>query len=99
MSNNEEEYFRREEAEKLHRLAKDKDAAMSESDLAERKKAHFMKCGKCGSDLQTIKWRKVEIERCFACGVTLLDDGELEKLAGEEDDTSIIGELFGLFKA
>ena len=41
-----------------------------------------MKCGKCGYDLQTIRWRNVDIDKCFRCGVILLDDGELEKLAG-----------------
>ena len=34
--------------------------------------------------LQTIRWRNVDVEKCFRCGAILLDDGELEKLAGKE---------------
>ena len=43
-----------------------------------------MKCGKCGYDMQTIRWRNVDVEKCFRCGAILLDDGEREKLAGKE---------------
>jgi len=71
--------------------------AMSAEEREAQKKSHFMKCGKCGSDLKTIQWRDVEIERCFGCGVTLLDDGELEKLAGDEDDGSLMRGFLGLF--
>jgi hypothetical protein len=49
----------------------------------EQKKLHWMKCPKCGSDLEEIAFRGVKIDKCFVCGGVYLDDGELEQLAGK----------------
>lgn len=97
-SRSEEEYFAREEAEKLHRLHEEKIDALSEHDKEERKKLHWMKCSKCGYDLQRVMWRDVELEKCFQCGALVLDQGELEKLAGEEDETNFLRDVFSMFK-
>ncbi len=80
----EEEYFAREEAEKLYKLHQENLTKVKAQEADQQKKAHYMKCGKCGYDLQTIRWRNVDVEKCFRCGAILLDDGELEKLAGKE---------------
>ena len=97
-SNTEEEYFAREEAEKLYRMHKERIKQLDTDKMNAEKATHWMKCGKCGYDLQTIKWRSVEIDKCFRCGVVLLDDGELEKLAGQENAGDVLGSFFGLFK-
>lgn len=96
-TNAEEEFFAREEAEKLYKLHKDKLRADNAKEAEEQKKAHWMKCGKCGYDLQTIRWRNVDIEKCFRCGAIVLDDGELEKLAGKEQ--GFFASFGGLFKS
>ena len=95
---NEDEFFAREEAEKLHRLHVDKVRALSAAEIEAQKQAHFMKCGKCGYDLQTIRWRNVDVDKCFRCGAILLDDGELEKLAGKEESGQFVSSFIGLFK-
>lgn len=94
----EDEYFAREDAEKLHRLHQEKLKELSAKEMDERKQLHWMKCSKCGYDLQTIKWRAVEIEKCFNCGAVVLDDGELEKLAGQEEQSGFLRELFEMFR-
>jgi len=94
----EEDYFAREEAEKLRRLHQERLRTEGDAARADRKKLHHMKCGKCGWDLQTISWRDVEIEKCFQCGAVLLDDGELEKLAGKEDATTWVRNVFEMLK-
>lgn len=97
-SSSEEEFFARENAEKLHRLHAEKLKAQSEQERAAQKQAHFMKCPKCGCDLQEVSWRNIEIDKCFSCGVIVLDDGELEKVAGEENEGVFLREVFELFK-
>ena len=97
-SNSEDEFFAREEAEKLYRMHKDKIKAIDSAKTASEKAAHWMKCGKCGYDLQTVTWRNVEVDKCFRCGVILLDDGELEKLAGKEDAGAFVSSFLGIFK-
>jgi len=96
---NEEEFFAREEAEKLHRLHSDKLKKLTKDQEEQQKKQHFMKCGKCGYDLQTIRWRNVDLEKCFRCGAVLLDEGELEKLAGKPDEGQFMSSFLGLFRS
>ncbi len=83
-SNAEEEYFARENAERLRKLAAEQKAALAKAEREALKKQHWMRCPKCGMEMQEIHFRGVDIDRCFACGGTYLDAGELEKLAGEE---------------
>jgi hypothetical protein len=97
-SHTEDEYFAREEALKLQKIHKEKIAEADQSDQDKRKELHWMKCPKCGWDLETIKWRDVDVDKCFHCGVIVLDDGELEKLAGNEHEESWVNSVFTLFK-
>jgi RNase P subunit RPR2 len=96
---NEDEYFAREEAEKLHRLHVEKLRAISKKDAAEQKKLHHMKCGHCGYDLVTVRWRSVDVEKCFRCGSILLEQGELEKLAGKEEKGQFMSSFLELFRS
>lgn len=94
----EDEYFAREEAEKLHRLHVEKMKQQTSEQREAEKQAHWMRCGKCGYGLETIRWRNVDIDKCFRCGAVLLDDGELEKLAGDENKGELLRSFIGLFK-
>jgi ribosomal protein L37AE/L43A len=96
-SNTEDEYFMREELEKKHRLAEEKRAALSETESKELKDLHWMHCPKCGHDLETIRRSNVDVEKCFHCGVLVLDHGELEKLVSEEG--SVVKSFFDAFRS
>src|SRR5262249_30177072 len=71
----EEEYFAKEEAERLKRQAVEKSREMQASERDALKALHFMHCPKCGFNLQTIAFKGVSIDRCFHCGGTWLDAG------------------------
>lgn len=92
----EDEYFVREDAEKMKRL-KEK---VRQEVLAEHrqnvKEICHMKCPKCGGDLNEVLFRGIKIDRCTACNGVWLDNGELEKLAGHEEK-SIIREILNMF--
>ena len=94
-SQEEEEYFAKEEAARKHALAVE---TMRRTEAAERerlKQAHYMKCPKCGYDLETIQFKGLAIDKCFHCKGTWLDAGELEALAGRESHVlQSIAELF-----
>jgi hypothetical protein len=98
-SHAEEEYFAREEAEKLHKIHEERRKNETEQTRAARKKAHYMKCPKCGWDLATIALRSVYIDKCFECGVVVLDKGELEILAGKESEGSFLKTVVELFRS
>lgn len=79
-SNQEEEYFAREEIEKKRRLALKQAEALASREREDLKRLHYMKCPKCGMDLHALKQGKIEIDTCFNCKGTWLDAGELDQL-------------------
>jgi uncharacterized protein len=95
-SHEEEEYFAKEEANRLHALAAEKSRELEATERERLKQLHFMKCPKCGFDLQTIQFKGLNIDRCFHCGGTWLDTGELEALAGKESD--FLHKVVGIFR-
>jgi hypothetical protein len=99
-SSTEEEYFAREEIEKKRKLALQQGQEMAAKQREELKQLHFMKCPKCGMDLQTLKKGDVEIDTCFNCHGVWLDSGELERIMGQGSEQSgkVMGAVLNLFK-
>jgi uncharacterized protein len=100
-SSTEEEYFAREEIEKKRKLAIQQAQALVEQQREALKKAHYMKCPKCGMDLQTLKRGNVEVDTCFNCHGVWLDAGELDQLhqqMQEEGGGKVMGAILNLFK-
>ena len=85
----EDEYFHREDQEKLDKLRSEVGAENAATEAEAAKALHFHKCGKCGSGMDTILFKGVEIEKCPTCGAVLLDPGELEQLAGKDEGGKI----------
>jgi len=83
-SSEEEEYFAREDAERRHKLAKQKSRETAVEEQERLKALHYMKCPKCGFDLETVTFKGLAIDKCFNCNGNWLDAGELEALAGRE---------------
>lgn len=100
-SSTEEEYFAREEIEKKRKLAIEQSQSMAAQQREDLKKLHFMKCPKCGMDLQALKRGDIEIDTCFNCHGIFLDGGELERLQKQmshEKDGRWMGAVLNLFK-
>jgi hypothetical protein len=89
-SRNEDEYFAREEAERIAKLRAQGKAAQT----AAERKSHFMKCPKCGGDLTTESFHGIQIDRCPDCHGIWLDDGEIAQLM-KEDDPGMLGRVMG----
>ncbi|RLB58915.1 MAG: hypothetical protein DRI34_03470 [Deltaproteobacteria bacterium] len=81
-TNKEEEYFAREEALKLRKLALQQQQQMSQEERKQLQQLHWMHCPKCGMEMKTILLNEVEVDKCFSCGGIYLDEGELEKVSG-----------------
>ena len=92
----EEEYFKKIDNEQKAKLKADLDAkAAAEAEIA-LKQLHYFKCGKCGHDMKTEIYRGVEVEVCTNCHAVLLDPGELNTLAGE-DNSAWVSSFFNVF--
>lgn len=83
-SSSEDEYFARSEAELKKRLAAERQAKMVVEEREHAKQLHFMKCPKCGMQLEEVAFGEVKVDKCFNCGGLWLDDGELTTLVSKE---------------
>ncbi|MBI4209037.1 MAG: zf-TFIIB domain-containing protein [Deltaproteobacteria bacterium] len=81
-SSAEEEYFTKEEDEKLQILRARLDHQRTQQAKEQGKNLHWMKCPKCGGDLKEVLFRTVKVDTCQSCQGVWLDEGELEMLAG-----------------
>ena len=83
-SEKEEEYFARQELERRRQIASEGKAARLKEESERHRLLHFMRCPKCGSELQEISSGDVRVDKCFGCEGLWLDNGELEKLQAQE---------------
>ncbi|CAM4323061.1 zf-TFIIB domain-containing protein [Corallococcus exiguus] len=100
-SHNEDDYFAREEIEAKRKLALQQSHEMAAQQRESLKQLHYMKCPKCGMDLQTLKQGDVELESCFNCHGVWLDAGELEQVIkqhGHEGSGKVMNAVLNLFK-
>ena len=93
----EEEYFARENAERLRKLAAEQKKSIAQSEREKLKQLHHMRCPKCGMELKEIAVHGVQVDRCFSCNGTWLDAGELEKLGGGQGSESVMASILRVF--
>jgi len=96
-SDQEDEFFIKMEKDRLNKLRAELDKKRKTDSKEKRKNTHWMKCPKCGTDLEELDYQKVMIDRCNECKGIWLDAGELELLVeGEAKVTKgLLNKLFG----
>jgi len=92
----EDEYFARQEVERRKKWAVEQQAKMAATEKEQHKQAHWMKCPKCGMDLQEISLHGVTVDQCANCGGVFLDKGELDALAKHEE--GVMSRVFHIFR-
>lgn len=80
----ESEYFSRVELEKLKHLVESKKHKLKAEELQRLRDLHHGKCSRCGFEMHTVPFKGVAVDKCLHCGGVFLDQGELEKLTGQE---------------
>jgi hypothetical protein len=83
-SEQEEEYFARQEFER-----RKKALAEQESNAAEEERLRVLavarnRCPKCGAHLVAVPYRGVELDKCSRCQGVWFDCGELDQVVAEE---------------
>lgn len=97
-SNQEEEYFARLELENKRRLARQQSEELAQREKDHRKELHFMKCPRCGMDLHTVKYEKLDVETCFHCHGVWLDAGELAQLQHPGRASPVMSSILSWFR-
>ena len=74
----EERYFHEQDAELLKKKRTELNAARKAHEQAAHKNQHWMKCPKCGADLEEVEMDHIMVDKCPGCGGIFFDKGELE---------------------
>jgi hypothetical protein len=97
-SEKEEEFIKRQELEKIKKLREQCAEETAEKEKKELKELHWMRCPKCGMELDEVEFKKVVVDACFCCGGMFLDHGEIDKILEQDDSGSVLGKVVsGLF--
>jgi hypothetical protein len=96
-SDAEEEYFARQELELRKKIAAEHQAKMQAEERERERALHFMKCPKCGMELQELSLGGVHVDKCCNCGGLWLDKGEMEAIQAKEP--GFMNRLLGVFRS
>ena len=95
-SRNEDEYFAKQELERRKKWAAEQSAKMAADEKEKLKQTHWMKCPKCGRDLQEIEFHGVKVDQCANCGGVFFDAGELQQI--QKAESGVLGKVFSIFR-
>lgn len=89
---NENEWFARHEEELLRQARRAHESRMAELTARQKqgedrrlREMHWMKCPKCGHDMQSLSIETVEVDRCGTCEGIFFDKGELDAVLLSRD--------------
>ncbi|MCH2205124.1 MAG: zf-TFIIB domain-containing protein [Lentisphaerales bacterium] len=90
----EDKYFHNSEKEKLKTVREAREATKK----ALAKEIHWMRCPKCGGQMEETSLEGIMIDKCRDCKGIYFDQGELEVLMGHRESDSFLGKLIGFLK-
>lgn len=94
-SEQEEEYFARQEFERRKQALATRAQSTSEEANKQRAAVAQYRCPKCGAELVMVPYKGIEIDKCSQCQGIWLDCGELEQvLEGEQSFLSAVKRIF-----
>ena len=83
----ETDWFHKHEKEMLERAAEERErriqqalAKQKHEELDKLRAAHWLKCPKCGHDMEVVSMEGIELDTCKFCAGIYFDRGELESL-------------------
>jgi uncharacterized protein len=92
--NQEELYFHEHDLEKIETIRE----LRAETKKALEKETHWMKCPKCGNEMEEIDIEHILLEKCSHCKGLYFDQGELDLLMGHRNKTTFVEKLSHFLK-
>jgi uncharacterized protein len=80
-SNTEEEYFAKEQAQRLKSQALSKVQSLQDHERRVLKEKHWMRCPRCGMELQSLLFKGVTMNKCFSCHTICFDEDSFERIS------------------
>ena len=81
----EEEYFYKRNKELIEKRRQELDAKRAEEEKAQRRSEHWMKCPKCGGNMEEIDLAHILVDKCKECEGIFFEHGELETLLESQE--------------
>ncbi|TMA22260.1 MAG: hypothetical protein E6J62_18680 [Deltaproteobacteria bacterium] len=95
----EEEYFVREDAERIRKLHYDELRRMAQSEREALRALHKGRCAECGAQLVPELVGEVKIQHCPNCGGTFLDKRAWQYLQSHAEPHSVMNAILNWFKS
>jgi len=95
----EEEYFVREDAERIRKLHYDELRRMAQSERDALRAQHKGRCAECGAQLVPEMVGEVKIQHCPNCGGAFLDKRAWDTVHGHAEPHSVMGAILNWFRA
>jgi len=95
--NAEEDYFHNKDQETLARVRGELSEQRRQQEAEQAKHEHWMRCPKCGAEMQEIKMEGILVDKCSGCGGLYFDQGELELMLKAHEGTGFFSGLHKLF--
>jgi DNA-directed RNA polymerase subunit RPC12/RpoP len=93
----EEEYFVREDAERIRKLHYDELRRMAQSEREALRALHKGRCAECGAQLVPELVGEVKIQHCPTCGGAFLDKRAWDTVHGHAEPHSVMGAILNWF--
>jgi uncharacterized protein len=98
-SNQEDEYFAREDAERLRKLHYEEQRRLAAHEKEALRKLHAGRCSGCGAQLVPERIGDVTIQHCPACGGAFLDRKAWEHIHSHAEPHGVMAAVLNWFRA
>ena len=98
-SKEEDEYFKREDAERLRKLHAEEQARLKTSEKEALKKQHAGRCSGCGMVMVPERISGATILHCPSCGGAFLDRASWEFIHAHAEPHSVMASVLNWFKS
>jgi uncharacterized protein len=95
----EDEYFVRENAERLRRLHREEQSRMQAHDRAALQAAHGGRCSNCGALMVPEQAGQIRLLHCPACGGAFLEKASWDFLHAHAEPHTVMGAVLNWFKS
>ena len=98
-SHEEDEYFLREDAERLRKLHAEEMGRLKRSEREALRQQHAGRCSGCGALMVPERAGEVRILHCPACGGAFLDQSAWEYMHEHTEPHTVMGAVLNWFKS
>lgn len=98
-SHTEDEYFAREDAERLRALHFEEQRRLAQGEKDALRALHKGRCSGCGAQLVPERVSGITLQHCPSCGGAFLDKAAWDKVHGHAEPHKIIGAVLNWFRS